>query len=102
MEVFILQISDIKNCPYAFNDFTYALDNGFDPNDYDIIYKANLNLKTKNINRILDYLFRRFNEDEKPSNYSGRSIAVSDIVILDKIPYYCNSYKWEKLDGYIS
>ena len=45
---------------------------------------------------ILDDLFFIFNQNH-PKNYYGRSMSVSDVVELDGIKYYCDSFGWVKI-----
>ncbi len=47
---------------------------------------------------ILDLLFTLFNKGDYPSNYNGRSISVSDVIVLDKFgTYFCDSFGWKKI-----
>lgn len=47
----------------------------------------------------LEELFREFNIDH-PADYTGRSLSVSDVVILDGVAYFCDDFGWKKLDTF--
>ncbi len=46
---------------------------------------------------ILDYLYRMF-QGAKPEGYTGHSLSVSDVVVLDGTAYYVDDYGFEKID----
>lgn len=39
--------------------------------------------------RILEYIFGKFNLDDKPEGYCGRSLSVCDVVMLGRKAYLC-------------
>ncbi len=43
----------------------------------------------------LDILFRTFNIDH-PADFTGHSLSVGDIVVLDDIPFACQSRGWQR------
>lgn len=45
----------------------------------------------------LDDIFRMFNICRKPENYKGRSLSVSDVVMIDGKYFYCDDYGWEEI-----
>lgn len=45
---------------------------------------------------ILEALFEELNIDI-PEDYKGRSLSVSDIVVLNDNAYYCNNFGWTQL-----
>lgn len=45
---------------------------------------------------ILDLLFTTFNVAH-PEGYHGRSMSVSDVVELDGVKYFCDSFGWVKI-----
>ncbi len=62
-------------------------------NNYKKVYETKVSSRIKNVlttEEILEGLFALFNTD-KPSNYEGRSMSVSDIVELDNKAYYVDS-----------
>ena len=47
---------------------------------------------------ILEKLYTKFNLNH-PSDYTGRSLSVSDIVVLeDTGTYFCDSFGWKQLN----
>lgn len=65
---------------------------------YEEVYNGTL--EGKSPNRVLEKLFTMFNTNH-PSDYTGRSMSVSDIVKiddgLDTRYYYCDSFEWEEI-----
>lgn len=45
-------------------------------------------------NDLLETIFS-FCQSCKDKNYQGHSLSVSDVVLLDGKPYYCDSYGWQ-------
>ena len=45
----------------------------------------------------LEYLYMKF-QGEKPEGYTGHSLSVSDVVVLDGTAYYVDDYGFEKID----
>ena len=45
----------------------------------------------------LELLFERFNMEDKPESYMGRSMSVGDIVEIDNNVYVCASFGWNKV-----
>ena len=46
---------------------------------------------------VLDEIYARFN-GEHPKNYKGRSLSVSDIIVLDGNMYYVDKFGFKKVD----
>lgn len=46
---------------------------------------------------ILDKIFEIFNTNH-PDDYRGRSLSVSDVVVLDDVKYYCDNYGWVNIE----
>lgn len=46
----------------------------------------------------LELLFERFNTQDKPSNYTGHSMSVGDIVEIDNNVYICVNFGWNKIE----
>ena len=82
----ILQLKSIEKTPYAFVDFDIAKDHGFDLNDYRVVYQGQIEAPTHE--RALDDLFVKFNIN-RPEDFHGHSMSVSDIVKINGINYYC-------------
>jgi hypothetical protein len=61
-----------------------------DKSNYDKVYESETECT-------LEGLFEKFNTS-KPSDFKGRSLSISDVVILDGVAYYCDAFGWEKID----
>lgn len=48
----------------------------------------------------LERLFMRFNSDDRPENYKGHSLSVSDVVVLNGTPYYTDSFGFKRLESF--
>lgn len=62
-------------------------------NNYKKVYETKVSSQIKNVlttEEILEGLFALFNTD-KPSNYEGHSMSVSDIIKLDNKAYYVDT-----------
>ena len=64
----------------------------FDINQYKKVYEGEVQ-EEKNILRTLESIFEKFNLHH-PSDFYGHSLSVSDVVVLDGVSYYCDSYDW--------
>lgn len=101
MKYKIIQLKDIAGCKYAFMNYNYAKTHGFSFDDYEVVYEGDtddLKLKFGSIdaNHILESLFAIFNNNH-PKDYKGHSISVSDIIEIDGMAYYCDSFSWKAL-----
>ena len=79
--------------PYCFMGFNFAVNHNFSMSDYVPVWRGEIESKT--INGALEELFRIFNVD-RPEQYCGRSLSVSDVVMLDGKCYYCDSFGWSE------
>lgn len=91
----------IYQCPvsvnYCFRSFDEAKDK-WDIFDYVHVYRGTVESET--INEALEKLFYIFNVD-RPSDFYGRSLSVSDVVRLSDENernnyYYCDSFGWSE------
>lgn len=49
-------------------------------------------------NAILDLLFQLFNLGDYPKAFTGRSMSVSDVVVIEGLgTYFCDSFGWKKI-----
>lgn len=88
---------------YGFMDYEWAMKHGFNLNDYEKTYEGEIkggslensmgNVFTKH----LDNLFIKFNVN-RPTDFKGHSLSVSDIIVLNGEKFYCDSIGWKKLD----
>ena len=90
----IMQIKNVDHCEYAFR--TYKKER-FNLSDYTVVHEGEINRPDDNDYDICERLFYQFNVD-RPKDYTGRSLSVSDIVvILDdgyEARYYCDFVGW--------
>ena len=60
--------------------------------DYELIYEGSLSEFSEE--HTLDFIYQRFNVGEKPDGYKGRSLSVSDVIVIDKNDkqqaYFCD------------
>ena len=68
----------------------------FDISQYKKVYEGEVQ-EEKNLLRTLESIFEKFNL-QQPSDFHGHSLSVSDVVALDGVNYYCNSYGWVKTE----
>ena len=78
---------------YTFMGFDFAMENNWSMSDYVPVWRGTIESET--INGALEELFRIFNVD-RPEQFCGRSLSASDVVLLDKKPYYCDSFGWSE------
>lgn len=81
----LLQIRDIDNCRYSFLGFNTARQMGFSLNDYEVVYEDEVG--SVDDEDTLESLFYIFNAD-RPEDFKGRSMSVSDVIELDGKYYY--------------
>ena len=96
MQFFILQLKKDKH-DYLFMDFAYAEKRGFDYQDYEVMYEGTIDDEGEGPLYALDSIFTKFNID-RPEDFHGHSLSVSDIVQLDNKFYYCNPIGWKRLN----
>ncbi len=90
----LLQIKDVENCPYVFGGFNTAMKNNFSLDDYEVVYTGNI--KAGEATEILEVLFDIFNISH-PTDFTGRSMSVSDVVDLDGKLYYCDHVGFKEI-----
>lgn len=99
-----LQILQLKSTPelrnYMFTSISLLekLNLKVDLNNYNEVYMDDLysSIFSKNID-ILEEIYQKFNIGQKPESYKGHSLSVSDIVVLDGVNYYVDSFGFIKL-----
>ena len=99
-----LQILQLKSTPelrnYMFTSMSLLekLNLKVDLNNYNEVYVNDLysSIFSKNID-ILEEIYQKFNVGQKPESYKGHSLSVSDIVVLDGVNYYVDSFGFIKL-----
>lgn len=65
--------------------------------DYKKVYNCNHATMETSTTAVLDEIYARFN-GEHPKNYKGRSLSVSDIIVLDGNMYYVDKFGFKKVD----
>ena len=78
---------------YTFRDFECAMKNNWSIHDYVPVWRGVVESET--VNGALEELFVIFNSN-RPEQYCGRSLSVSDVVQLDDKNYYCDSFGWSE------
>ena len=66
---------------------------GFNHWNYKKVYEGEIDGEGKTTWEILDRLFTKFN-NFRPNDFKGHSLSTSDVVILDGVWYYCDSFGW--------
>lgn len=69
---------------------------GFSKHCYKKVYEGEVE-EDENLIKTLDNLFRKFNLSH-PEDFHGHSLSVSDVVELDGVWYFCDSYGWVNLN----
>lgn len=90
MKYKIKQIKDLKQCDYSFEWWDWAKDK-FTLNDYEVVYEGEIDGVSSN--DVLERLFIIFNTN-RPKDFKGHSLSVSDVVELEGVNYYCDNVGW--------
>lgn len=77
--------------------------------NYDKVYKGEIEpVNMYNSDKMLsicENLFRIFNTKEMPKDFTGHSLSVSDIIVLEyngeEKAYYCDSFGFEKISSFV-
>lgn len=67
--------------------------------NYEKVYSANIDILSANSGNIreqLEAIYSKFNSD-RPEDFKGHSLSVSDVVVLDNKPYYVDSFGFQPL-----
>ena len=93
-----------------FTKYDVAASRGIDPASYDLVYEGTLEdflpeAVGKELNIALDMVYERLNSFNLPfpDGYEGRSMSVSDIVVLpddkgQEQAYYCDAVGFKKFN----
>ncbi len=85
-----------KSIDYWFMDYDWAEEHGFNIEDYIIVYEGETD--ETDAHKALEGLFMNFNIN-RPADFKGHSLSVSDVVELDGKNYYCDSCGWKELEA---
>lgn len=85
--------------PKAFLHYNIVVSNlgGVDFNEYKQVYAGEIYSDNPNPEAVLEILFTKFNVNH-PAGFKGHSLSVSDIVVLDGVKYYCDSFGWKTIE----
>ena len=98
MKYEIWQLKEVNRRAYGFMDYEWACEHGFKLDDYEKVYESELDDNAAWDEEIyLELLFRIFNVN-RPKDFKGHSLSVSDIVVLNGKKFYCDSLAWKALD----
>jgi len=64
---------------------------------YKTVYEGYIKTKETNIFKVLEKLFIKLNINH-PIDYKGRSLSISDIIIINDHYYYCDSLGWVEIE----
>lgn len=99
MNIKIYQAND--ECKFKFMRYSFV-EKFFNGNvDFERNYKKVYEFEQThegNINALLEGIYMRF-QGLKPSGYSGHSLSMSDIVVVDGIKYYVDDIGFKKLSA---
>lgn len=71
------------------------------PAIYDCVYQTTKTVSPADSEyEILEELFEEFNMN-RPSDFDGHSMSVSDVVTVDGIAYFCDSIGWKELGAWM-
>lgn len=94
----LLQLKKENMRNYGFMDYDFALEHGFNEKDYEIVYEGEIDKHNLfSTYEVLEALFEKFNCN-RPEDFKGHSMSVSDIVVLDGTKFYCDSFGFRKID----
>lgn len=97
----ILQIEDVENVNYVFRDWDRAKKE-FSISDYTVVYQGEERKSNyKKDTQLLERLFCKFNMDH-PDDFMGRSLSMSDVVVIGNNYYYCDTFGWKKITKYVN
>ena len=97
-----MNIESVKNSHKLFErwDWLNKYDGGFNFNEYKKVYEGDIDTDVvpgpQSHTDILEHLFNTFNMFH-PADFHGHSLSVSDVVVLEGIVYYCDSFGWKEV-----
>lgn len=66
---------------------------------YDKVYEGEIESSETEIEWTLERIFAEFNISRaKHPNFRGHSLSVSDIVELDGVRWFCDSFGWKRIE----
>lgn len=86
MKYEILQLKREHIGDYGFNTYGYAVKHGLNIEHYDKVYEGEITDEYSYMTAC-HVLYEKFNLD-RPEDFKGHSLSVSDIIVLDGRKYY--------------
>lgn len=89
-----------------FESFQYLMEQGVNPKfkNYNKVYEAEysaLDIDSSNsISDRLEAVFDKFNND-RPEDFRGHSMSVSDVIVMDNKAYYADSFGFQPLKAFV-
>lgn len=80
---------------YGFERYDWAKAHGFKLSDYEKTYDGEIEMELDE-EVALELIFKIFNLN-RPEDFKGHSLSVSDIVVLDGKKFYCDSWSWKAI-----
>lgn len=104
MQIKILQIKNLEECPYSFRGYNPKL---FNLNDYQVVH-CYQSITEEAANEpdelLLEDIFRLFNRVTEEDcvrldklGFKGHSLSESDLVSIDNRLYYCEMCGWTRI-----
>lgn len=86
----IYQVTEDKEREFAFLGYDLLISKygKVEKSNYKKVYEGELDISN------IDEIFEKFNIDI-PADFTGHSLSVSDVVILDGNAYYCDRFGWQ-------
>lgn len=84
---------------YGFMRFDFAKKHGFTIEDYENTYEGEIE-EGRYIEETLENIFVKFNTN-RPEDFKGHSLSVSDIVQINGHFYYVDSFGFKVIDSHI-
>lgn len=97
--IYQVKEENLRDCGFLSYGLLSKLGHNVSKDRYQEVYSDTLEPGTT-----LDELFRKFNVDH-PADYTGRSLSVSDVVVLlkkgKKEAYYCDNVGWKEVPEFL-
>lgn len=77
---------------YTFRGYDDAMTHSLKRADYVSVWFDEIEANT--IDEALEKIFAKHNRDDRPNGRGMRSLSISDVVVINHIPYYCDIFGW--------
>ena len=92
----IWQVKEEYERDFAFRRFD-SLKGEIKKDRYQKVYDSEVDYEFVDSMVVLEEIFRMFNV-ERPLDFKGHSLSVSDVVVIDGVAYYCDSFGFKKVE----